>query len=179
MFVRKVTMENSQMRSFPSVTITAAVALALLGAAVDRVSAQAHWTDGKKRLQLTLPAGWNEELQTEALVQFEGPSGSSLIIFINPATGAPAQALEAKRASLVRDNRGTTYKFGPIADVRVGVEPGKSFEFATVPRSQPNAAPQSYSTTFVSRGNTQYEFMFTSPRRGVVEAFLRSVVFLK
>lgn len=167
------------MRPFVLMTMKTFVALALLGAAIDRGLAQSSWTDKKERLRLTIPTGWKAELDGEGVLLFEGPSGAILSVFITPQTGAPAQASEEKRASVVRANPTLMYKFGPVTDVRVGNEPGKSLEFTTVPRSRPAAAPRSFSFSIVNHGNMQYDFTFSDARRATTDAILRSVVFLK
>jgi hypothetical protein len=103
--------------------------------------------------------------------------GEVLLIVSSPQKGTPEQAAKAKRATLKKERPELIYSFGPITDTRVGSEDGKSFEATSVPKDQPRAKPESFSSTIVNHNNTQFEFMFSNPGKRR-DDILRSVIFL-
>lgn len=143
-------------------------------------ASNSSWTDPQGRVRVNIPAGWKVGTQLDTFFLFDGPSGTLFTIITSAQSGTPEQESASKRAGLSR-NADTTYTFGPTKDARVGNEPGKSFDFTTVLKSQPSAAPKANSSTIVNHGSTQYEFLFSNvgTRTADIDAFLGSVAFLK
>ena len=171
------------MRAFAVPILSAMSVMAMIGVFADAATAESGWTDKKEQFRLTLPPGWKSDpdLTVGDFSIFKGPSGASLLIMVSAATGTPAEEIEAKRASLVRDNADLTYSFGPVINTRVGNEQAKSLETTYVRKDQPRGKRQSFSTTIVNHTDTQYEFLarkasapyrealFRSPRRAVCD----------
>lgn len=146
------------------------------------------WNDPKGRINLTLPPGWrvlSTGAKPDDVASIFGPDGVFFLIQTEAITQTPDAELQTIRTN---QSHSTTraYTQGPITDVTIGGEPGKSMEYRVVyPTPTAAAATATPPATgvfwLVDHGGKRFSFLTNDvrTRRADLDAIIASVVFPK
>ncbi len=139
------------------------------------------WADAAKLLTAEYPADWfaypDDKLQGQTLA-LSSPDG----VFFNIYTVDQSGTLD-EEMQFVLDNHAkdadAKYTETPVADMKVGGEPGKLLSYIYVPKSDPNAKARNGLIWIVNRGGKEFFFegQDIKSRRADVEKIIASVAF--
>lgn len=139
------------------------------------------WTDPAKLLTAEYPADWiaypDDKLQG-ATLGLSSPDGVLFYIYTGDQTGTLDQEMQFVLDNHAK-NADTKYTEIPVADAKVGGEPGKMLGYTYVPKSDPNAKARNGLVWIVNRGGKEFYFegLDIKARRADIEKIIGSVAF--